>query len=293
MPRDEELCAPVVWVSDRPSGISCGVLLQAPGTLLSAGPEPPAAFFPVALVTVTGSLPAKLSMASGMTSDTSALALSRDTSPVETVAAIAFTSVYRLMWVACTWASSLISGCCADWTASARTAAASLPTCACPNWSFMIRITGWFTFLDSFAASEAVRDDAPACDDWASTATVTPAATRADAAVTARTARLGRNLCAPLVVRLCMLASLTATHLRQGGQMTNQHRNSPNQTHALTCLSQLDEESGWCATPHQPLSSQSASRRPCTRRAARPAGHRTRNRTAGCPRLACPRTGHR
>jgi hypothetical protein len=54
--------------------------------------------------------------------------------------------------------SSLIIGAWAELIAVARVLAARLPTGAWPGWLFMITMTGWFTFCDSWAASAGVID---------------------------------------------------------------------------------------------------------------------------------------
>ncbi len=99
MPSDRAVSAPgvseSVWVSDRPSGASCGVVaLQAPGItfgvseLLTVDARG-LAFFRAAVGAGVGATPWMTT--SGMTSATDGLAFSRAASPADTVAASAFT----------------------------------------------------------------------------------------------------------------------------------------------------------------------------------------------------------
>src|SRR5215469_8874282 len=88
-----------VWVRLRPSGASCGVLLHAPGITLGDGVadvELPA--------DAAGIVPSKAPwiVTSGMTWAMAGLAVSRVSSPEETVAATALMVRSDLTWVACT-----------------------------------------------------------------------------------------------------------------------------------------------------------------------------------------------
>src|SRR5271165_5675304 len=106
-----------VCVSDSPSGASCGLVEQAPGITLgvtAAAPVVPdlagveGLACGDALPDVASGAPKPAWMvSSGRTSATAELAFSRDSSPAETVAAIALIVWYCLTWVACTWFSSL------------------------------------------------------------------------------------------------------------------------------------------------------------------------------------------
>src|SRR5215472_6261891 len=92
-----------VLVVDRPSGSSCGVVAeQAPGMTFgvrSAGELARRAARPDAATAGSSGL-APWMITSGMTLATSEFALSRETSPFDTVAAKELTRRYCLMWVA-------------------------------------------------------------------------------------------------------------------------------------------------------------------------------------------------
>ena len=144
-----------VRVSARPSGaswlwfpgaqapgISCG------GTVAGrrsgrASPRVPAA--------AAGAGAGTVNVWSLITCATAWSAVRRRASAGETVAAIALTSVNRLIPVACACLSALMSGAWAAVTAADLARAAALPAAVWPACPFMITITGSSAFCDSVA----------------------------------------------------------------------------------------------------------------------------------------------
>ena len=151
-----------VFVSERPSGSSCGVVAEhAPGMVFgvrSSGEKLLCAFTAAGLgpavagdATVSPSEPGSAArmFTSGMTLETAGLSLSSFSSPFETVAEKALISWKRSTWVACTCCNWFMSGTCFAMTDRARSLAARVPTRACFTCFCMITTTFRFTFCDS------------------------------------------------------------------------------------------------------------------------------------------------
>ena len=199
-------------------------MLQAPGITFGVGVAAEAlADLAVADSAVAGpaaaaveSGPSRLTLivALGMTWATAGFALSRVSSPAETVAANELTVLNCRTWVAWTWPSSVISGFWSARVACPRCDSAALPTAFCASWLFRITMTLLFTFLDSCAASAevigvvvselAAATGAAVAAPATAAGTTTSAGTAVTATAAVQTLRRANARRIRLVMRVCM-----------------------------------------------------------------------------------------